>query len=265
MDLNADLGERADTVASGLDERFMAIVTSVNVACGGHAGDRATIEATVRAARRLEVAIGAHPGYADPARFGRVDLDLPPGEIADSVYHQVQELAAVCAALGTTLGHVKPHGALYSRAARDEGVARAIADGVLRVSKDLVLVGLAGSAMLDAFRRAGFAVASEAFADRRYEADGTLRPRSRDGALIVDPAEAAAQAVSIARGHRVVAGNGSVVPIEAQTICVHSDTPGGLEIARAVRAALDGEGVPVRAFSLSRRGAARRTRRRWLG
>jgi UPF0271 protein len=251
MDLNADLGERADAVASGLDERFIALVTSVNVACGGHAGDRSTMESTVRAARRLGVAVGAHPGYADPARFGRVDLDLPPGAIADSVCRQVRELAVVCAAQGATLRHVKPHGALYNRAARDERVARAIADGVLRVSRDLILVGLAGSTMLDVFRRAGLAVAAEAFADRRYQADGTLRPRSFDDALILDPAEAAAQAVSVARDQRVAAADRTDVRIEAQTICIHSDTPGGLAIARAVRAALEAAGVPVRALGKS--------------
>jgi UPF0271 protein len=256
MDLNADLGERADAIASGLDERFMAIVSSVNVACGGHAGDRSTIETTVRAAQRLGVAIGAHPGYADPARFGRVDLDLPPEEITRSLAAQVEAIAAACASIGATLRHVKPHGALYNRAARDDRVARAIADGVLRVSRHLILVGLAGSTMLGVFRRAGFEVAAEAFADRRYEADGSLRPRSRGGALILDPAEAAAQAISIACDHRVTAGDGSLVPIEAQTICIHSDTPGGLGIAGAVRATLEAAGVPVRALGGQRPAGA---------
>ena len=261
MDLNADLGERTGAVARGLDERFMAIVTSVNVACGGHAGDRATIEATVRAARRLGVAIGAHPGYADPGRFGRVDLDLPPGEIADSVCRQVQELAAACAAHGATLGHVKAHGALYNRAARDETVARAIADGVLRVSRELVLVGLAGSAMLDTFRRAGFAVVAEAFADRRYEAGRhAASPRLRRRPDRRSGGGCRTGGIDRARPPRRRLGRERRADRSADDLHPLRHAGGPRDRPRGSRGARSGRSAG--ASLLARRGAARPTRRR---
>jgi UPF0271 protein len=241
LDVNCDMGEIVEHVSDGTQEALMRHVTSVNVACGGHAGDEAMMRATIGQAMRAGVAIGAHPGYEDRANFGRVELALSSEEIAASVERQVRALAAVAAECGATIAHVKPHGALYNQAVRNRVIARAVATGVARWRRDVSLVGLAGPAgvaMLSEFRDAGFTVWAEAFADRRYEADGTLRARRHDDALIHDPTEAAAQATRIAAGRGVVAAGGVVVPLEAQTICVHGDTPGAVEIARAVRVAI---------------------------
>lgn len=245
IDLNCDMGEMPDAVFDGTQESLMPSLTSVNIACGGHAGDASTMKATVEQALRWHLAIGAHPGYADRANFGRVELHLPPKAIADSVFEQVRALAEITSGCGADLTHVKPHGALYNQAAKDRALARAIADGVARWNRDVVLVGLAGSTMLDGFREAGFRAAAEAFADRRYEADGTLRSRKFDDALIRDPAEAGRQALSIAERGRVIACNGAEVPIDAQTLCIHGDTPGAPEIARAVAHALRHAGIAL--------------------
>jgi UPF0271 protein len=226
IDLNSDMGELED---ASIEEALMEVVTSANVACGGHAGDEASMRRTVEAARRRGVAVGAHPGYPDRANFGRIELATPPEEIERFVYEQVRALAVIAG----ELTHVKPHGALYNAAARKIEVARAIARGAARWSRDTVLVGLAGSAMLDAWREMGMAVAAEAFADRRYEPDGSLRSRRFADALIMDEAEAAAQAARLA-------GEG-----RAQTLCVHSDTPGSARIAAAVAAALRAAGFQV--------------------
>jgi len=245
IDLNCDVGERPDLIADGTQDALMDHVSSVNVACGAHAGDEATMEATVRAALRRGLAIGAHPGYPDREGFGRRALPLGHEVIAHTVYHQVTTLAAIAARCGATLRHVKPHGAPYNLAARDEGVARAVARGVARWRTDLVLVGLAGSRMIEAFRAAGFPVAAEAFADRRYEPDGSLRARTHPDALLTDPAMAAAQALGIATRGSAIAPDGCPVAIEAATLCLHGDTPGGPALAAAVAAGLRAAGVEV--------------------
>jgi UPF0271 protein len=252
MDLNCDMGELPEAIADGTQESLMASLTSVNIACGGHAGDEQTMETTVEQALRWKLAIGAHPGYADRANFGRLELKLPAKEIADSVYEQVRVLAEIAARCGARLAHVKPHGALYNQAVRNRELAGAIAEGVARWSRDVVLVGLAGSPMLDVFREAGFAVAAEAFADRRYEADGTLRSRKFEDALIRDPAEAAHQALGIVERGVVIASDGSEVAVDAQTICIHGDTPGAPEIAAAVARTLRQAGVRLGAVSQQR-------------
>ena len=219
IDLNCDMGEYPAAVVDGTQEALMRSVTSVNIACGGHAGDEAVMRATIEQALRHGVAIGAHPGYADRENFGRVELKLAAEEVADSVYEQVAALAKIAESFGARIAHVKPHGALYNQAARDRLLAGAIAQGVARWRKDVVLVGLAGSVMLVAFREAGFAVAAEAFADRRYEADGSLRSRKFTDALIRDPAEAAKQALRIVERNEVIACDGRAVAITARTIC----------------------------------------------
>ncbi len=193
-----------------------------------------------------ELAIGAHPGYADRANFGRLELDLSADEIAESIFEQVSKLGEIAAKCGARVGHVKAHGALYNQAARDAAVAKAIADGVVRWRRDVVLVGLAGSVMLEAFRRAGFSVAAEAFADRRYEPNGSLRSRKFADALILNPADAAAQALHIAQAGRVAASDGSEIRVEAQTICIHGDTPGAVKIAAAVGERLKNAGIELR-------------------
>jgi UPF0271 protein len=239
------MGELPEMLADGRQEALMKFVTSANVACGGHAGDEAMMRVTIEQALRYGVAVGAHPGYEDRENFGRMALNLSAEEIRDSVYRQVTALAAVAEKCGARIGHVKAHGALYNQAAQNAEIARAIADGVRRWRQDVVLVGLAGSLMLNEFRAAGLRVAAEAFADRRYEKDGSLRARKFRDALLDQPEQAAAQAVRIAEGQGVLTREGTVVPIEAETICIHGDTPGAERIAEAVRRALEGAAVSV--------------------
>jgi UPF0271 protein len=246
IDLNCDMGEMPQAVADGAQEPLMAFLTSVNIACGGHAGDEATMRTTIEQALRRKLAIGAHPGYADRANFGRVELDLSPEAIAESVFEQISKLAEIAAKCGARLSHVKAHGALYNRAARDAATAAAITDGVARWRRDVILVGLAGSPMLDVFRDAGFSVAAEAFADRRYDPSGLLRSRKFADALILDPAEAAAQALRIAEHGSAIAQGRTEIRVEAQTICIHGDTPRATKIAAAVAQRLRDAGIAVR-------------------
>jgi UPF0271 protein len=250
VDLNCDMGELPEMLADGSQEALMKFVTSTNVACGGHAGDEEIMRTTIEQAMRHGVAVGAHPGYEDRENFGRVALNLSADEIRDSVYRQVVALAKIAQKCGAAVVHVKPHGALYNQAARDAGIARGIAEGVRLWRQDVVLVGLAGSVMLEEFRAAGFRVAAEGFADRRYEKDRSLRLRKFRDALLDAPEKAAEQAVRIAEGRGVLTREGTVVPVEAQTICIHGDTPGADRIVEAVRAALVGAGVSVRALTV---------------
>jgi UPF0271 protein len=245
IDLNCDMGELPRAIADGTQEALMPSFTSVNIACGGHAGDPQTMHTTIEQALRCKLAIGAHPGYPDRVNFGRLELDLSAGAIADSVYRQVRTLAEIAACHGVSLTHVKPHGALYNQAVHNRDLAKAIADGVAQWRTDVVLVGLAGSPMLDVFCETGFPVAAEAFADRRYEPDGTLRSRKYEDALICEPAEAARQALSIVKQGTAVASDGSEVAISAQTICIHGDTPGAPQIAIAVAQTLREAGVQL--------------------
>jgi 5-oxoprolinase (ATP-hydrolysing) subunit A len=246
IDLNADVGESFGAWRLGEDERLIPLVSSVNVACGFHAGDPSTIERTIALAARAGVAIGAHPGYPDLPGFGRRDLDLSPADLEASIVYQVGAVAAFARAAGRDLVHVKPHGALYNRSARDAATAEAVARGVRRVSADLVLVGLAGSVSLDAGRAAGLAVAGEGFADRRYEPDGRLRDRRHPDAVLADPADTAAQAVRIARDRTVEAVGGESLDLAVDTLCVHGDQPGAAARAAAVRTALEQAGIDLR-------------------
>ena len=224
IDLNCDMGELEDAAH---EAALMQYITSANIACGGHAGDEATMERTARLALERGVRIGAHPGYPDRANFGRLKVQMTGEEIEDTVCEQVERLDTVVRALGAAIVHVKPHGELYNVAVRDADVARAIARGVARWNPRVTLFGLAASPMLEVWREMGMTVAGEAFADRRYEPDGTLRSRKFADALITDPQAAAAQALRLARE-----GN-------AQTVCVHGDTPGAVQILKACRAALE--------------------------
>jgi UPF0271 protein len=230
IDLNCDMGELPD---ASIEETLMPYITSANVACGGHAGDAATMRQTVDRARRYGVGIGAHPSYPDRANFGRVELALDAEQIAQTVCEQIRALEAIAG----DLAHVKPHGALYNVAAKDPDVARAIGEGVARWGRETILVGLAGSIMLDVWRDMGFRTAAEGFADRRYEPDGSLRSRKFDDALITYPEEAAAQALRLAEGGCI------------QTICVHSDTPGSTAIAAAVNQALRAAGWDLNSYA----------------
>jgi UPF0271 protein len=230
IDLNCDMGE-SDHDAH--EEELMRYITSANVACGEHAGSDDLMERTVLLAVEYGVKVGAHPGYPDRANFGRVEMPMRPSAIADTVYAQLMRLERC----GADLKHVKPHGALYNVAAKKPEVAAAIADGVARKNPKLILVGLAGSKMLDVWRERGFRVAAEAFADRRYEPDGSLRPRTFADAIITDPDEAAEQAVRLVREGR------------AETLCVHGDNLYSLRTLSAVAKALKVAGIALRALA----------------
>ncbi|GAC1427893.1 MAG: 5-oxoprolinase subunit PxpA [Terriglobales bacterium] len=251
IDLNCDMGELPEAITNGTQEALMPSLTSINVACGGHAGDRQTMEATIKQALRWKLAIGAHPGYPDRVNFGRLELDLPLETISDSVFEQVRALDEVAATCGVRVTHVKPHGALYNQATQNCELSAAIAKGVARWDRNVVLVGLAGSLMFDVFRDAGFRVAAEAFVDRRYEPDGTLRSRKVEGALIRDPAEAGEQALSIVQRGVVTLPDGTEIAINAHSLCIHGDTPGSQQIAAAVAQKLKYAGFTLGAFSRS--------------
>lgn len=251
IDLNCDMGELPEAIADGTQEALMRSITSVNVACGGHAGDERTMKTTIEQALRWKLTIGAHPGYPDRVNFGRLELKLPAEAIADTVFEQVRALAEIAVGCGARLAHVKPHGALYNQAVRDREIAEAIAKGIAGWGRNVVLVGLAGSPMLEVFRNAGFTVAAEAFADRRYEPDGTLRSRKFEDALIRNPKEAGRQALSIVERGVVIASDSSEVTVKAQTLCIHGDTPGAAEIAATVARALREAGVTLGALSRS--------------
>jgi UPF0271 protein len=249
IDLNADVGESFGAFTTGSDAELFEHVTSANVACGFHAGDPSVIDRTVKSAVAKGVAVGAHPGYFDLRGFGRREMRLPTSEVEADVVYQVGALLAFARAHGTALTHVKPHGALYNQAADDPQLAGAIARGIARVSRELVFVGLAGSqAMRQAAADAGLRFGAEAFADRAYDARGRLVPRSEPGSVRHDPAAAAAAAVRLARDRVVLATDGSEVPVVADTLCLHGDTPGAVVMARAVREALERAGVGVQAL-----------------
>lgn len=239
IDLSADVGEGAD------DFPIFPLVTSVSVACGAHAGDEDTMDRCVAEAKRLGVAVGAHPGYPDREGFGRRPLDISDEDLTATLLDQIAALRRVCDRSAVPLSHVKPHGALYNGAALDASVAAIVARAVGKAGPGLILVGLAGSEMIRAAANAGIPAAGEAFADRRYMPDASLAPRGLTDALITEPSAAAAQAVAIARGEPVEALGGRSLRIEAATICLHADTPGAADIARAVRDALDRAGVEV--------------------
>lgn len=233
IELNADIGEGCD------DAGLMPFLARVSIACGGHAGDAASMRAALRLAAEHGLAIGAHPSYPDRVHFGRRALPADADAIAAWVTQQTEALAEEAAKLGLRLAHVKPHGALYNVAARDADVAQAIAQAVAAFDPALRLVGLAGSRLIAAGEAAGLDVLNEAFADRRYQPSGELVSRETAGALILDPGEAAAQARGLAGGRPVAALGGGAVRIRAETICLHGDTPDALNIARAVHAALN--------------------------
>jgi 5-oxoprolinase (ATP-hydrolysing) subunit A len=246
IDLNSDMGEGYGAWRMGDDERLAALVSSMNVACGFHASDPVTMRRTVRLAKRHGVAVGAHPSYPDRVGFGRRALAATPDEVRDDVTYQVGALWAFCRAEGVPLRHVKPHGALYNAAARDEALAAAICEAVRAIDPALVVVALAGSSMLAVARRLGLRAAGEAFADRAYTREGQLLSRREPGAVLHDPAAVAARAVRMTRERRVTAADGSEVAVEAETLCLHGDTPGAADLAAAIRAALDREGIAVR-------------------
>jgi UPF0271 protein len=243
IDLNADLGEGA-----GSDEELLKLVSSANIACGWHAGDASTMRQCVRWAIDNHVAIGAHPSFPDRANFGRSTMHLPPEEIVAGVLYQIGALGAIVKAEGGTLVHVKAHGALYNQAVKEPELAAAIVDAVRRFDPGLLFFGLAGCGMISAAERAGLKPVEEVFADRGYMPDGSLVPRSQPGALIEDEEQSLAQTLSLVRDHRVTAIDGSVVAVNAQSVCLHGDGAHALAFARRIRSTLEREGIAVMAL-----------------
>lgn len=239
IDLTADVGEGVD------DLSIFPLVSSINVACGAHAGDVATMERCVAEAHRLGLALGAHPGYPDREGFGRRAIEISDEELVGSLAEQITTLSAIADRAGVPVSHVKPHGALYNVSAVDPKLAATVARAVREAAPGLRLIGPPRSRLLAAATHAGLAVAAEAFADRRYRADGTLAPRGTPGALIEDPALAAAQAAAVALGNSIETTDGPAIHVPADTICLHADSPGALAIATAVRGALESAGVEV--------------------
>lgn len=247
IDLNCDLGESYGAWRMGDDAALLAVISSANIACGFHGGDPDIMQRTVALAVEHGVAIGAHVSLPDLQGFGRREMAVTPDETYTLTLYQIGALHAFAKAAGTRLRHVKPHGALYNMAARDLALATAIAHAVRDFSPQLRLVGLAGSALIDAGLEAGLPVAAEAFADRRYRADGSLQPRREANAVIAETADAVAQAIAIAREGKVQAVDGSVVALHADTLCLHGDNPHAVEASHRLRLALEAVGIRIAA------------------
>jgi 5-oxoprolinase (ATP-hydrolysing) subunit A len=242
VDLNADLGEGYPH-----DAEILGLVSSANIACGGHAGDAATMRDTIRLCLERGVAIGAHPGIEDRENFGRIEVALAPGEAGALILRQLDALRGAAAPLGARVGHVKLHGALYNMASRDPALAAAVVDALR--DREVLLFALSGSVLARAASAAGLRVVSETFADRAYLADGSLMPRSRPGSVIADAGRAAAQALRLAAEGRVAAEGGRDIAVDADTICLHGDGPEAVLLARRIRALLAERGIAVRAPS----------------
>lgn len=252
IDLNSDLGESFGRWSLGNDVEIMRSITSANVACGFHAGDPGAMRETVRRAKGAGVAVGAHPGFPDLVGFGRRNMSATPQEVEDFVIYQVGALAAIAAAEGVRLQHVKAHGALYNMAVRDRELATAIARAVAAYDRTLILFGLPGTELLRAGDAAGLRVAAEGFADRAYEPDGSLTPRDRAGAVIHDAEQVVRRAVRMAQEGVVTTSGGREIPMRVDTICTHGDTPGSHELTRRIREALERSGVSVRPVGADR-------------
>lgn len=248
VDLNCDLGESFGAYTMGMDAEVIPKVTSVNVACGYHAGDPLIMEKTVALAKQHGAAIGAHPGFPDLMGFGRRQMVVTPEEAGAYVKYQVGALMAFAKGHGLRLQHVKPHGALYNMAAKDEKLAEGICKAIYSIDPKLIFMGLAGSVMLEAAERIGLKTASEVFADRAYNDDGSLVARSKPGAVIHDPEAAVARAVKMAKEGKVISINGKEIDIRADSICVHGDNPKAIETVIKLRNALIEQGVEVKSL-----------------
>lgn len=249
IDLNCDLGESFGAYRIGMDEEVIPYITSANVACGYHAGDPLVMKKTVAMCKAHHVGIGAHPGYPDLLGFGRRNMVVKPEEAKAYVMYQVGALKAFCDAEGIAMKHVKPHGALYNMAGRDYALARAIAEGVQAVDGSLRLMALSGSQMIQAAEDIGLPYASEVFADRAYQSDGSLVPRTQPGAMIEEEEEAIRRVIRMALEGKTTAIDGKEITIRADSVCVHGDGQKALAFVKKIRAALEAEGIEVKAFS----------------
>lgn len=243
VDLNCDVGESFGNYKLGFDEELMPYISSANIACGFHAGDPIVMKQTVHWAEEVGTAIGAHPGFPDLIGFGRRDMQVSPEEARNYVIYQVGALQAFTET--KRLQHVKPHGALYNMGARNEELARAVAKGIQEVDPNLILVGLAGSAWISVGREIGLRVASEVFADRALNPDGTLVPRSQPQAVIYEVKEVVARVLKIVTEGKAVAVNGEEIEVRGDSICLHGDTLGAMVLARTLRQSLEAAGVAV--------------------
>ncbi|MFF5368126.1 LamB/YcsF family protein [Streptomyces sp. NPDC013187] len=249
IDLNADLGEGFGRWRLTDDERLLSVVTSANVACGFHAGDAVTMRRVCELAAERGVRIGAQVSYRDLAGFGRRAMDVPPAELAAEVAYQIGALEVFARAAGSRVSYVKPHGALYNRVVRDEEQAAAVIDGVLLADAALPVLGLPGSRLLELAGKSGLPVVTEAFADRAYTDEGTLVPRTLEGAVITEPDAVVERSLGLALSGGVVSRAGRRVEVSARSLCLHGDTPGAVELARRVRERLEASGVRVEAFA----------------
>jgi 5-oxoprolinase (ATP-hydrolysing) subunit A len=240
IDLNCDMGEGFPH-----DEELMKFVSSVNVACGFHAGDTSVMRKTVELAVKAGVAIGAHPSFRDLENFGRKEIEISSDEVFDIVFYQILNMKGICEDFGVKMHHVKPHGALYNQAAKDSKIAAAIAKAVKQLDENLILYGLANSHLISEAEKIGLRTASEVFADRTYEADGNLTPRSEANALITDVNSSLAQVLEMVQTQQVTATNGEIVKIKAETICIHGDGENALEFAKEINELLRANNVEI--------------------
>lgn len=245
IDLNCDLGESFGAYKLGLDDQVLPYISSANVACGFHASDPVVMDKTVALAKDAGVAVGAHPGYPDLQGFGRRNMTIPPREVKAMVMYQIGALQAFCTAHGLKLQHVKPHGALYNMAGKDEALAMAVCEAIQAVDDSLILLGLSGSKMLEAADKIGLRSAREVFADRAYEEDGSLVARTKPGAMITDEDEAVERVIRMIREGKVTAVTGKDIPIRADSVCVHGDSPKALAFVQKIRAALTAEQIQI--------------------
>jgi 5-oxoprolinase (ATP-hydrolysing) subunit A len=245
VDLNCDLGESFGNYKLGLDEEVISYISSANIACGFHASDPLVMNHTVELAKKAGISIGAHPGFPDLVGFGRRNMNVSLKEAKAMVQYQIGALDAFCKAHGTTMCHIKPHGALYNMAGKDIGLAEAICKGIYEVNPKLILLALSGSKMIDAAKSVGLKVALEAFADRAYEEDGSLVARTKEGAMITDEEIAIKRVIKMVKENKVEAITGKEIPIKVDSICVHGDGIKALEFVKRIKAKLEEEDIKI--------------------
>lgn len=246
IDVNCDMGESFGPYTIGQDEAIFAYISSANIACGYHGGDHNVMRKTLEQAQRHGVAAGAHPGLPDLLGFGRRKMEVNPEDVFNMMVYQIGALQAFASISGISLQHVKPHGALFNMACIDDGLAQAIAEAVVQVDSGLVLFGLAGSKLIQAGRKAGLQVAEEVFADRTYQPDGSLTPRTDPNAQVEDPDEAAYRVIRMVKEGKAEAVDGSTFPIQADTVCVHGDSPQALVFVKKLTQAFEEQDIQIK-------------------